>query len=127
MLLDGFAKSQLRHVVTADGGYRAFVPPPLPPGVTLDLDLVGRLSAADRSVGELAGVGSGLPNQRLLSGALLRREAVLSSRIEGTQASLSDLALFEAAGQDQDLSLIHISEPTRLGMISYAVFCLKKK
>jgi|SRR5450756_71005 len=102
MLLDGFAKSQLRHVVTADGGYRAFVPPPLPPGVTLDLDLVGRLSAADRSVGELAGVGSGLPNQRLLSGALLRREAVLSSRIEGTQASLSDLALFEAAGQDQD-------------------------
>ena len=33
----------------------------------------------------------------------------------------------EARSQDQRLSLIHISEPTRLGMISYAVFCLKKK
>jgi Fic family protein len=102
MGLDGFAKPQLKHVVTADGGYRAFVPPPLPPSVALDLNLASRLSAADRAVGELAGVGSSLPNQRLLSGALLRREAVLSSRIEGTQASLSDLALFEAAGQDQE-------------------------
>jgi Fic family protein len=100
--LDGFAKSQLRHVVTADGGYHAFMPPPLPPSVTLGLELVGRLSAADRAVGELAGVGSSLPNQRLLSGALVRREAVLSSKIEGTQASLSDLVLFEAAGQDRD-------------------------
>jgi Fic family protein len=52
--------------------------------VALDLDLVGRLSAANRAVGELAGVGSSLPNQRLLSGALVRHEAVLSSRIEGT-------------------------------------------
>ena len=102
MRLDGFAKSQLRHVVTADGGYHAFMPPPLPPSVTLGLELVGRLSAADRAVGELAGVGSSLPNQRLLSGALVRREAVLSSKIEGTQASLSDLVLFEAAGQDRD-------------------------
>ncbi len=124
MRLDGFAKSQLSYVVTADGGYRAFVPPPLPPHVRLDLGLVGRLSAADRAVGELAGVGSSLPNQRLLSGALLRREAVLSSRIEGTQASLSDLALFEVAGQDHDTdvrevfnyvsAMDHVLDPDRV-------------
>ncbi len=94
--LDDFPVGQGEHVVRADGGYRAFVPPPLPPGVALDTDLVIRLSAADRSVGELSGVGRSLPSQHLLSGALVRREAVLSSKIEGTQASLSDLALFEA-------------------------------
>ena len=99
MHLDDFPASQREHVVRADGGYRAFVPPPLPPLVALGTDLVVRLSAADRSVGELAGVGRSLPGQHLLSGALLRREAVLSSKIEGTQASLSDLALFEARQQ----------------------------
>jgi len=94
--LDDFPVGQRKHVVRPEGGYRAFVPPPLPPAVGLGADLVVRLSAADRSVGELAGVGRSLPGQHLLSGALLRREAVLSSKIEGTQASLSDLVLFEA-------------------------------
>lgn len=54
------------------------------------------MSAADRALGVLAGGGQTVPNPHLLSKALLRREAVLSSRIEGTQASLSDLALYEA-------------------------------
>jgi Fic family protein len=53
------------------------------------------LSEADRAIGQLAGAGHLLPNPYLLSHALLRREAVLSSRIEGTRASLSDLVLFE--------------------------------
>jgi len=72
------------------------MPPPLPPDLTLDLDLARRLSAADSALGQLAGAARTLPNPRLLSRTLLRREAVLSSRIEGTQASLSDLVLFEA-------------------------------
>jgi hypothetical protein len=46
-----------------------------------------RLSAADRAIGELAGAGRELPNPHPLSRVLLRREAVLSSRIEGTRAS----------------------------------------
>lgn len=96
---EAFAMPQRAHVIVAEGGHSAFVPPPLPPDVTVDIDLVMRLSGADRAVGELAGVGTSLPNRRLLSGALVRREAVLSSRIEGTQASLSDLVLFEAAQQ----------------------------
>lgn len=92
-----FAASQRKHVVRADGGYRAFVPPPLSPDITLTPDLARRLSAADRAIGELAGMGRSMPNPHPMSRALMRREAVLSSRIEGTQASLSDLVLYEAA------------------------------
>ena len=80
----------------AEGGYWAFLPPPLPPSLGLDLGLMRLLSDADRALGVLAGAGQTMPNPHLLSQALVRREAVLSSRIEGTQASLSDLALYEA-------------------------------
>ena len=126
MRLEDFPAGQREHVVRADGGYRAFVPPPLPPTAALKADLVVRLSRADRSVGELAGVGRSLPGQHLLSGALLRREAVLSSKIEGTQASLSDLVLFEARQQpagagDEDVrevynyvaAMDHVLDPNR--------------
>lgn len=92
-----FAPAQRVHVVRAEGGYQAFLPPPLPPEVNLAGDLALRLSAADRAVGELAGVGRTLPDPQLFTQALVRREAVLSSRIEGTRASLSDLVLFEVA------------------------------
>ncbi|MEU4651231.1 Fic family protein [Nocardia fluminea] len=57
--------------------------------------LVRRLSSADRAVGELAGLGRGLPSPELFGRALVRREAVLSSRIEGAVASLSDVAMYE--------------------------------
>ncbi len=93
---DDFAAAQRPHVVRADGGYWAYLPPSLPPAITFDVGLVGRLSAADRALGLLSGTGRTLPNPHLLSRSLLRREAVLSSRIEGTRASLSDLVLFEA-------------------------------
>jgi Fic family protein len=55
------------------------------------------LSRADQQLGKLGGLAANLPNPHLLIGPFMRREAVLSSRIEGTQASLSDLFLFEAA------------------------------
>lgn len=61
-----------------------------------------RLSAADQALGLLGGAGRSLPNPHLLSSTLLRREAVLSSRIEGTQASLSDLVLFEVEGSKEE-------------------------
>ena len=57
--------------------------------------LASHLSAADRAVGQLAGIGGSLPNPHLLINPFVRREAVLSSQIEGTHASLSDLVLFE--------------------------------
>ena len=79
------------------GEYLAFVPNPLPPTLTLDISTINRLSAADRALGELNGIGQMLPNPHLLIGPFLRREAVLSSRIEGTQTDLTQLLLFEAA------------------------------
>jgi cell filamentation protein, protein adenylyltransferase len=90
-----FAEPQVQHLVKSLNGFDAFVPPSLPPDLAFDGDLVMTLSAADRSLGELAGVGCTLPSPHLFTRALLRREAVLSSRIEGTQATLSDLVLFE--------------------------------
>ncbi|WP_158632592.1 Fic family protein [Amycolatopsis sp. WAC 01416] len=79
----------------SERGYHAFVPPPLPPNVEFDLTLASALSAADRAVGELAGVGRTLPSAAFLVHSMMRREAVLSSRIEGTEATMSDLVLFE--------------------------------
>ncbi|MDP9360772.1 MAG: Fic family protein [Acidobacteriota bacterium] len=85
---------------TLDGHF-AFVPAPLPPKIDVPFELMRRLSEADRAVGTLAGIGRILPNPHLLTQPFLRREAVLSSRIEGTEASATDLALFEAAGSPQ--------------------------
>ena len=96
-----FAPERRAHVVRSERGYHAFVPPNLPPEVAFDVELVRRLSAADRALGQLAGVGRTLPNPHLLANAMVRREAVLSSRIEGTQATLSDLVLFEVERKAQ--------------------------
>lgn len=79
-------------------GYHYFVPLPLPPSLNPTWELTQRLSQADRTLSELAGTARNLPNLNLLIGPFIRREAVLSSRIEGTEASLSDLFFFEAAG-----------------------------
>jgi len=78
-------------------GYWAFVPAPLEPDLSFDKALVNTLSRADRALSELSGIARTLPNPHLLIRPFVRREAVLSSRIEGTQASLSDLLFFEAA------------------------------
>jgi Fic family protein len=93
-----FTKDMRGKVIRHPSGYWYFVPSPLPPDVPLTWGLVRQLSEADRGLAELAGVARNLPNPHLLIGPFIRREAVLSSRIEGTQASLSDLFFFEAAG-----------------------------
>jgi Fic family protein len=94
---EDFQNSTSGHLVSIPEGGFAFVPNPLPPtNLTWDSGLVENLSIADRALGELAGIGRSLPNPHLLVGPFLRREAVLSSRIEGTQASLSDILAFEA-------------------------------
>lgn len=82
--------------IRATGGYRAYVPDPLPPPIAWDEALAARLSRADRAVGRLAGEGRRLPNPHLLIRPFVRREAVLSSRIEGTQATLGELLAAEA-------------------------------
>jgi len=76
-------------------GIWAFVPDPLPPQFEIGPSTINKLSAADFAMGELRGIGQMLPNPQLLINPFLRREAVLSSRIEGTIASLDQLILFE--------------------------------
>jgi len=78
------------------GGYRAHVPDPLPPRLAWSDALAAALSRADLAVGRLAGEGRRLPNPPLLVRPFVRREAVLSSRIEGTQATLCELLAAEA-------------------------------
>jgi Fic family protein len=74
----------------------AFVPAPLPATIEYDAKLVLALSRADTALAALDGFARHLPDPSTLVGPYLRREAVLSSRIEGTRASLSDLLLDEA-------------------------------
>lgn len=82
--------------VRAAGGYLAYVPGPLPPDLVWTPALVTSLSAADRAVGRLAGEGRRIPNPNLLIRPFIRREAVLSSRIEGSETTLSELLAAEA-------------------------------
>ncbi len=84
------------HRISCPGGYHAYLPEPLPPRIEWSAELAAALSAADRAVGRLAGEGRRLPNPHLLIRPFVRREAVLSSRIEGTQATLGELLASEA-------------------------------
>ncbi len=84
------------RIVDCLGGYRAYVPAPLPPPMTWNASLTFELSSADRAIGRLAGEGRRLPNPHLLIRPFVRKEAVQSSRIEGTQATLGELLADEA-------------------------------
>ena len=91
--------------VSQPAGYRAFIPAPLPPQPPLSLDgeLQGLLSTADRALGRLDGSVLTLPNPDLFVFMYVRKEAVLSSQIEGTQSSLQDVLAAEAQLFDLDL------------------------
>ncbi len=91
----GTAKVSGRWITTLEG-YRAFYPNPLPPQLEWTPALVAALADASMLVGRLAGEGRRLPNPHVLVRLFIRREAVLSSRIEGTQATLGELLAAEA-------------------------------
>lgn len=78
------------------GEFLAYIPDPLPPRLDLNLETISRLADATLALGELRGRGRSLPNPHLLIGPFLGREAVSSSRIEGTITDLRQLVLFEA-------------------------------
>ncbi len=93
-----FSENTSGRLLSTPQGYLAFVPNSLPPPITFDMELVLALSKADSALSELSGLGGQLPNPHLLISPYIRREAVLSSRIEGTKASLSDLLIDEIEG-----------------------------
>jgi Fic family protein len=86
-------------------GYRAFLPSALPPNppISIDSRMIRVLSEADQALGRLDGVAETLPNPDLFVAMYVRREAVLSSQIEGTQSTLDDLLKYELDSRVQGL------------------------
>ncbi|HVY43844.1 MAG TPA: Fic/DOC family N-terminal domain-containing protein, partial [Hyphomicrobiaceae bacterium] len=92
-----------RYVETVSGSeiVRAYIPRPLPPDPPIKVhQLLPRLSAADQAVGRLDGISVLLPDKNLFLYMYVRKEAVLSSQIEGTQSTLDDLLRFEASAAE---------------------------
>jgi len=86
----------VRSSVVAGEAFNAYVPPNLPPDPPIDLSgLYALLDQANAALGRLDGMSMVLPDPSLFLYMYVRKEAVLSSQIEGTQSSLSDLLLFE--------------------------------
>lgn len=85
-----------RTILTPHDFY-AFLPNPLPPDMIWTLPLVSALSEAERDLSRLAALADVFPFPRLLFQPFIRNEAVISSRIEGTHASLADLYTYETA------------------------------
>lgn len=81
------------HFVAQSSGYKAFVPAPLPPdpSIEIDAEMLAVLSQADQAMGRLDGIVKVVPDPDFFVGMYVRREAVLSSQIEGTQSTLEDL------------------------------------
>jgi len=92
-----FRNKDAGKAILTPTGYWAFLPSPLPPKIEWPLSLVSILSEAERDLSQLATLVSTFPFPRLLIQPFIRNEAVISSRIEGTRASLVDLYTYETA------------------------------
>ena len=91
-----FSKSAPGKVIKTLKGYWAFVPDPLPPDLAWSTTLMARLSKADRSLARLAEVGNAFPAPHVVAQPFIRKEAVWSSQIEGTNTSFQELLTYEA-------------------------------
>ena len=96
MNLKDFHNPEVGQVILTQSGYHAFIPAPLPPNLVWTLPLVSALSEAERDLSRLAALTGAFPFPRLLIQPFMRREAVLSSRIEGTRATLAELYTYES-------------------------------
>ena len=105
-----FRAPEAGRVTRAHGGYHAFIPAPLPPKLAYPDDLVLALSRADVALSELSGLGRHLPNPHVVIAPYVRREAVLSSRIEGTTTTLPELLLEEIAQGASDRDAADVEE-----------------
>jgi Fic family protein len=98
--VDAFTSDRLGAVRKTVEGYHAFFPAPVPRELEYDPTTVKKLTEATASMHRLAGVSRLLPSPDILMGPYVRLEAVLSSKIEGTQTSVGELLLFEADDHD---------------------------
>lgn len=100
MVPEQFEPNAPGRVVRSVQGHWTFQPDPLPPQIQPDWATVQRMSEAERALGELAGIGRLIPNPDLLVRPFISREAVESSRIEGTSTRLDQLLLHQAQPND---------------------------
>ncbi len=92
-----FQSSTAGKVIRTRKGYWTFIPTPLPPAIHWSPALISAVGIAEGSLGKLDSLANTLPSPHILVRPFMRREAVLSSRIEGTRASLGDVYVYEAA------------------------------
>jgi Fic/DOC family N-terminal len=104
--------------------YWAFVPHPLPPDLPPDAELMRASADADHTLGELAALGRTLSNPHMLIGPFMRREAVLSSSIEGTQTDVADLYTYEG-GQSPLPGLADAPPPDEVREVANCVAALE--
>lgn len=107
-----FRSTKAGKAIRTRNGYWAFIPAPLPPDLNWAPALLTALSDAERELAKLTTLAGNFPFPRLLIQPFIRREAVLSSRIEGTRASLTDLYNYESAQMsflepDDDVHEVH--------------------
>lgn len=83
----------LRTNLSGDLEYKSFLPKPLPPvpGIEIDGEMIGLLCKANRNIGTLEGISLQIPHIELFVSLYVRKEALLSSQIEGTQATMDDI------------------------------------
>jgi Fic family protein len=91
-----FTDSAAGKTIHTQSGYWAFVPNLLPPEMNWSLPLISELAEAERALSRMVGLIDSFPFPRILDQSFIRSEAVISSRIEGTHASLIDLYAYEA-------------------------------
>lgn len=108
-------------------GYKAFIPNPLPPvpEIIMDREMWDLLSQSDRALGRLDGAIDALPNPDLLVFMYVRKEAVLSSQIEGIQASLIDVLEFESQALEPERPQDVAEVVNYIAAINYGFECLK--
>jgi Fic family protein len=102
MDIDKFGSGEAPGEIVNFEGHEAFNPDPLPPDLQINNELAMAHADALKAVAELKGVGRNVENPRMLIRPFIRKEAVLSSRIEGTRADLEDVYALEA-GQEQTI------------------------
>jgi cell filamentation protein, protein adenylyltransferase len=102
-------ESRAGRTVLQATGYLAYVPAPLPPDPPLKLDpeAIGLLSRADQALGRLDGVATLLPNPDLFVGMYVRKEALLSSQIEGIDSTLDEVLRFEEGKEPSEGKRLH--------------------
>jgi len=107
-------------------GHLTFIPNVLPPEITYDASMIALVTEASNQLGELSGIGRLLPNPHLIIRPYVLREAVLSSKIEGTQASILDLFRYDAGITDGSLERERKQMDEVVNYVNAVDICLRK-